>query len=165
MVHRRTREPEECTTGEHGLELYFSGIHLPAGEDPCNPDSLPRHPLTAPAPRTHPSTRTLRHHDSTGTRYKYDLDRCPARDGWSQIDTRQDASCYGTWTSTRARAVLSFCEGDVTETQYADDASYVQGLRELHAWAVEAECWRGIDPASATERARLTELGLADLLH
>lgn len=32
-----------------------------------------------------------------GERYDFDFGECSYANGWAQIDTRQDASYYGTW--------------------------------------------------------------------
>ena len=36
-------------------------------------------------------------------RYVYDFSVCTYEKGWAQIDTRQDASYYGTWTNPERR--------------------------------------------------------------
>ena len=49
-------------------------------------------------------------------RYGFDFGPCSNANGFAQIDTRQDASYYGTWCSPAARTIVNYCEGDVTTT-------------------------------------------------
>ena len=104
-----------------------------------------------------------------GDRYAYDLDHCPPRDGWLQVDTAQDAWYYGTWTNPDRLEIVQYAEGDTTRIVCEDADDYVRELRELHAWNVEAGHWKGIDPGLGKLRdhacRRLAELGLSDLLH
>ena len=43
-------------------------------------------------------------------RYAFDTGPCSYANGFAQIDTRQDASYYGTWCSPVARTIVSFCD-------------------------------------------------------
>ena len=54
-------------------------------------------------------------------RYSFDCGPCSYANGFAQIDTRQDASYYGTWTSVASRTIVNFCEGDVTTTVCESD--------------------------------------------
>ncbi len=47
-------------------------------------------------------------------RYVYDFGSCSYANGFAQIDTRQDASYFGTWCSPERRMIVNYCEGDVT---------------------------------------------------
>lgn len=99
-------------------------------------------------------------------RYLYDFKVCTYANGWAQIDTRQDASYYGTWTNPERREIFSYCEGDTTLTKCETDAEYVQELQNLVEWSQGAGHWLGIDPGFAPEmRAQFTRLGLDSLLH
>lgn len=100
-------------------------------------------------------------------RYKFDFKSCSYANGWAQIDTTQDASYYGTWTSPERRQIFNYCEGDTYLTTADTDAEYVEAVRETAAWNKERGYWLGID-AGFDDRplyARFVELGLADLLH
>ena len=104
--------------------------------------------------------------DPEGSRYAFDFGLCTPRDGWAQVDTRQDAWYFGTWTNPRLRQIVSYCEGDITVECADDDAEYVEALRALHRWNVEAGHWKGIDTMCDEDIARAFErLELDDLLH
>ena len=82
---------------------------------------------------------------------------------WAQIDTKQDAPYYGTWTEPAARMLIAYREGDVHFRRFGDDDSYTRYLTQLF----EAnDRYTGIDPMC---RAHLTDrfkrLGLGRLLH
>ena len=100
-------------------------------------------------------------------RYSFDFGQCSSANGFAQIDTRQDASYYGTWCSPASLTIVNFCEGDVTKTVCETDAEFVEQLRELASWNAE----RGyglmkIDSGFSDElRQAFEKLGVADLLH
>lgn len=103
---------------------------------------------------------------SPADRYKYDFRLCTYALGWAQIDTRQDASYYGTWTSPERREIFSYCEGDTTLTRCGTDEEYRQALAEVVRWNQDHGYWIGIDPGfSPAMKERFTALGLAGLLH
>lgn len=101
-------------------------------------------------------------------RYKYDFRLLTYDRGWAQVDTRQDASYYGTWTNPTTLEIFNYCEGDTTLTKCETDTEYVGELRKTADWNKEAGYWLGIDPGGAhcqVFTARFTALGMADLLH
>ena len=99
-------------------------------------------------------------------RYHFDFKLCTTAAGWAQVDTRQDASYFGTWTHPTKRETVCYCEGDITHTKCENDEEYVTHLRELVAWNIENETWIGIDPYGVKEaHERFATLGLTDLLH
>ncbi len=108
-----------------------------------------------------------RHFRPLSDRYGFDFGPCATDNGFAQVDTRQDASYYGTWASPAKRTIVNFCEGDVTTTVCESDDEFVRQIRELAAWNDE----RGygpmkIDPGGDHGLRRAFEtLGLADLLH
>jgi hypothetical protein len=99
-------------------------------------------------------------------RYVYDFGLLTYAKGWAQIDTRQDASYYGTWTSPTRRELFNYCEGDTTLTRCDTDEEYIAAVRECAEWNKKAGHWLGIDPGFETHpfREQFTALGLADLL-
>lgn len=101
------------------------------------------------------------------SRYRFDSGPCSYAKGYAQVDTRQDASYFGTWTSPAERKIVCYAEGDVT-TQTADtDAEYVAAIRELAAWN-DDHGWGPlkIDAlANPPLAAAFIALGLGDLLH
>ena len=100
-------------------------------------------------------------------RYSFDFGPCTTANGFAQIDTRQDASYFGTWSAPAKRTIVNFCEGDVTTTVCETDAEFVQQLRELAEWNAE----RGYGPMKIDDgfddglRQAFETLGLGDLLH
>ena len=99
-------------------------------------------------------------------RYIYDFRACTYEKGWAQIDTRQDASYYGTWTNPDRRELFNYCEGDTTLTRCDTDAEYIQAVRECADWNKSSGYWIGIDPGfGESMKERFVALGLADLLH
>jgi hypothetical protein len=101
------------------------------------------------------------------SRYKFDSGICSLAAGYAQVDTRQDASYYGTWASPSARTIVCFAEGDVITTVCGTDEEFVEQMRGLETWTNDM----GYGPlkvdAGMSEEliAQFTKLGLADLLH
>lgn len=102
-----------------------------------------------------------------GERYDFDFGECSYANGWAQIDTRQDASYYGTWCSPTRREIVNYCEGDVTRQIADTDEEFVKAIREHQDWVEGAGHGpMKIDPGFAPEmKADFERLGLADLLH
>lgn len=50
-------------------------------------------------------------------RYVFDFKYCSHKNGWSQLDTDQDASYHGQWANPSKLQLVSYCEGDVTVTK------------------------------------------------
>jgi hypothetical protein len=65
-----------------------------------------------------------------GEHYRYDFDLCTCARGWAQVDTAQDASWFGTWSSPAARTILNFAAGDVTRTVCDTEAKFAVALRD-----------------------------------
>ena len=111
--------------------------------------------------------KKTRSHDLVGDRYKYDFGKCTYAKGWAQVDSKQDASYYGTWCNPTTFELMSYCEGDVTHTQCDNAAEFVAEVRELADWNKERGYWLGIDAglADGDMRPRFIQLGLEDLMH
>lgn len=92
-------------------------------------------------------------------RYHYDFRECTYAKGWAQIDTWQDASYFGIWTSPTERKILTYCEGDITIQSADTDAEYVQIVRECIGYYEGA----AIDASSL--KHRFVALGLEEVLH
>ena len=99
-------------------------------------------------------------------RYGYDWGECSVASGYAQVDTRQDASYYGTWANPFDRIIVNYCEGDVTRTICHTDAQFIAEVNRTYEWNLNAGYWIGID-GMCNEKiiARFTELGFAHLLH
>jgi hypothetical protein len=71
---------------------------------------------------------TTRTFAEDGTRYEIDNGVCNTDNGFCQVDTDQDASYFGIWTSPERRVVCSFMEGDITVNKATTDAEYREVL-------------------------------------
>ena len=59
--------------------------------------------------------------------------------GWSEVRTWQDAPYFGLYASQKARAILTYCEGDVTLQEFPSEKFYLQGLVEAVQYYKEGE--------------------------
>ena len=111
--------------------------------------------------------KTTRDFRPLSDRYSFDCGPCSYANGFAQVDSRQDASYYGTWCSPAKRTIVNFCEGDVTTTVCESDEDFVRQIRELAAWNDEGGYGpMKIDAVSHDGlREAFETLGLADLLH
>jgi len=101
-----------------------------------------------------------------GDRYKYDFEKCHFKDGWAQLDTKQDASYYGNWVNPSKRLLFSYCEGDTTLTTCTDDEDFKTAVRECCEWHKERGYFIGIDCACVVAiEAEFDRLGLSEFLH
>lgn len=86
-----------------------------------------------------------RGHEMMSDRYSYDFKKCRYADGWAQIDTRQDASYYGTWANPLTLELQSYCEGDTTRTTCESEEDFKIEMQKTIDWNKEAGYWVGID--------------------
>jgi len=101
-----------------------------------------------------------------GDRYKYDLKRCTSDKGWAQVDTKQDASYYGTWANPLTFELMNYCEGDTTHTQCSDEQDFIHAMAECIAWNTEHDYWIGIDGmCNPAIIQAFTRMRFADALH
>ena len=99
-------------------------------------------------------------------RYSFDCGPCTTANGFAQIDTRQDASYFGTWANPFRREIVTYTEGDISITQCDNDAEFVTAIRNMHVFHIENKSWKGIDAMCRADiEHKFTNLGLADLLH
>ena len=107
-------------------------------------------------------------------RYRYDFGLCSIRNGFAQVDTKQDAHYFGTWANPFKLAILNYCEGDVTLSEAASEYEFVAELRRIELWNRDQGherfnsngCWIGIDPGfNEGLKAAFVKLGVPDLLH
>ena len=99
-------------------------------------------------------------------RYKYDWGTCSSSNGFAQVDTRQDASFYGTWANPEKRIIFNYCEGDCTTTTCDTDEEFIAEMRELEEWNIKMGGFCKVD-AGLREGAQepWKRLGLGDMLH
>jgi hypothetical protein len=116
-------------------------------------------------------TTITRGFEMMSDRYAYDFKKCSLADGWAQIDTKQDASYYGTWANPLTLELQSYCEGDTTRTKCDTEVEFAAELKSCIEWNKEAGYWLGIDPGwpgqAITERITeaFTRMGFAEYLH
>jgi len=100
-------------------------------------------------------------------RYAFDFGPCTYANGLAQIDTKQDASYFGTWCNPDSLKIVNYCEGDIT-VKTADNAEeFAAEIRDLAAWN-DKHGWgpMKIDKGLGDEMAAKFEaIGLEDLLH
>lgn len=101
-----------------------------------------------------------------GDRYKYDFEICTYAEGWAQLDTSQDASCFGTWLNPAKRQIINYCEGDVTATTVDTDEELVAEVASIKTWLDGAgHRFIGIDPGFGDAMPqRLEAAGLGSYL-
>ena len=93
------------------------------------------------------------HEFAPADRYAYDWGICSYKNDFAQVDSDQDASYFGTWANPVKRAIVNYCEGDVTLTQCDTDAvSSSLSCSRSTAWSVESG-YRpiGIEPGYSPE--------------
>lgn len=102
-----------------------------------------------------------------GSRYMFDFDLCHYKKGWSQVDTEQDCSYYGTWANIDMLTIISYIEGDII-TQKADSLDeFAQELRKIEKWNIDSGYrFIGIDTFCNNEITKQYKaIGLATMLH
>ncbi len=106
-------------------------------------------------------------------RYLYDFKVLTTGKGWAQLDTRQDASYFGTWINPERREIFCYCEGDTTLTKSETDADLLAEVSKIEHWNRE-QGYRefsngksiGIDPGfSEPLKAACVAVGLEGWLH
>ena len=101
-----------------------------------------------------------------GSRYVYDFGLCSSKNGFAQLDTGDDAECYGNWANPEKRIIFSYVEGDCTMTECDTDAEFVAEIRRSQAWHKENTGKFAVDAGLRGAAAdRWNALGLGDLLH
>ena len=95
-------------------------------------------------------------------RYQLDFGPCSTKNGFAQLDTKQDAWYYGVWANCEKRIVVSYAEGDLTTTTCENDQEFVEVITK---WGKE-DYFIGIDPGIADGAAEPWKaLGLGEFLH
>ncbi len=110
--------------------------------------------------------KTITDFNPETSRYAFDFRLCHFKNGWAQLDTRQDASYYGNWINPVTRQLVSYAEGDITIVTCETDQEFIDQVTKTYRWHKE----RGYEPAidgmcSENIISRFTELGLAHMLH
>tara|TARA_B100001094_G_scaffold9325_1_gene8323 strand:- start:418 stop:747 length:330 start_codon:yes stop_codon:yes gene_type:complete len=98
----------------------------------------------------------------SGDRYYFDFNL----KGYSQVDTKQDASYYGHWASPFDFKLVGYVEGDVTISTAPNKKEFVELMRSTAKWYSDNDDKLNIDcMLKEDQKQAWKELGLADLLH
>jgi len=79
-------------------------------------------------------------------RYTYDMGLCSLGNGFSQIDTKQDAPYFGIWANPKKFIIFSYCEGDCTTTICDNPAEFAVEVNRCADWNIENGYGFAIDP-------------------
>lgn len=100
----------------------------------------------------------------SGSRYYYDFGTCSSKHGYAQVDTREDASYYGTWANPFKWTVVTYTEGDLTICQAESQEEFVQEIRKIQEF--HGPGFIGIDSGFRKDLAEeFRKIGLGELLH
>ena len=97
-------------------------------------------------------------------RYAFDFALMPTRQ-WAQIDTTEDASYYGIWTCPAQRRIISFAEGDITDTRCTSDPEYLAELEKHYQFHRRQSSWKGIDAPYPEVEKGLKAVGAGYMLY
>ena len=93
-------------------------------------------------------------------RYYYDFGMCR---GWAQLDTKADASYYGTWACPKEKKLIAFIEGDETITSCDTIEEWVKEVKDWFNWANDIGYEPLLDAGLNDEYVKLwTDLGLTN---
>lgn len=97
-------------------------------------------------------------------RYVFDFGECSAKNGFAQIDTKQDFCGHGTWANPFTLRIVSYAEGDLYNTIAENEQEFVQEIRRIQRFY--GTDFIGIDAMADQEiKVRFQALGLGILLH
>jgi hypothetical protein len=102
--------------------------------------------------------------DNSANRYAFDFEHCRFNDGWAQLDTDQDAECFGNWAHPERLHIVSFVEGDITVIKCDDSEEFREQIEKMASFHLRMDGRFQIDPAN-NSKADWKALGLAGYLH
>lgn len=86
--------------------------------------------------------------------------------GFSQLDTKVDASYFGNWLDPINQKLVTFAEGDICLATETNPAAFAKRVRTICDWYKKNDEFIGIDPMGNEPAIEAYKsLGLADLLH
>lgn len=95
---------------------------------------------------------------------RHELDEKLGVSGYVQLATRNDAWYYGNWANPATHTLISFAEGDLTESRCCCEIEFAAELRRVAEWYDERKEWIGIDTLNPERIAAFERLGLGDLI-
>ena len=103
---------------------------------------------------------------ASADRYLYDFGLCSYENGFSQIDTNQDAWYYGTWANPFKFIIFNYVEGDCYTTICDNAEEFKQAMTELAQWNIESGHGCKIDPGGDPKnKEQWVKVGLSEYLH
>ncbi len=101
---------------------------------------------------------------SPANRYLYDFGLCSTKNGFAQVDTRQDASYFGNWANPFRLVIFSYVEGDCYTTDCDNLEEFSSELRKIKEF--HGEDFLGLDPGFNEDlKQGFIDAGLGDMLH
>ena len=99
-------------------------------------------------------------------RYAFDFKHCTFSNGYTQLDTYQDASYFGVWANPVERKIVCYAEGDITISTADDDREFTQAVRDEAFFHDKHGEFIGIDTGLDHHNLeqRFIDLGLGGLL-
>ena len=100
-------------------------------------------------------------------RYEFDFKHCTTGKGFAQVDTSQDAPYFGIWANPFTLRVVTYCEGDITIQDAANETEFIQEIQAIRTWNHEnGHKFIGIDPGfNESLKSKFNEIGLSEMLH
>ncbi len=97
-------------------------------------------------------------------RYFYDRGMCSSKNGWAQIDTKNDAWYCGQWANPFKLSIFSYVEGDTILTQCDTVEEFKAELEQIKK--CHGKEFMGIDALCNDKNIKQWhDIGLGDMLH
>ena len=104
--------------------------------------------------------------DGDINRYDFDWNDCNRKQGFAQVDTSQDFSHYGAWANPFTLTLVTFAEGDITESTADTQAEFLAELVKMRDWHHEQGDKFGIDALCDDKLiSEFKSIGAGELLH
>lgn len=106
------------------------------------------------------------HEHCPGSRYIYDFKLFEQKNGWTQLDTKNDAEYYGNWANPFKLIIFSYVEGDCSLTQCENEEEFIAEVREMEKSMNRLQYGLAIDAMMNKEaEEKWKSLGFGDLLY
>ena len=103
---------------------------------------------------------------ASADRHLYDFGLCSYANGFSQIDTDQDAWYYGTWANPFKFIIFNYVEGDCYTTICENEEEFKNAMADMAKWNTENNYGFHIDPGGDPKnKEQWINVGLSEYLH
>lgn len=91
--------------------------------------------------------KRIEKHLPDAERYRFDFGKCSSKNGFSQMDTDQDAPYYGTWGNPTTLTIINYAEGDYTEDVCENQDEFRLEIKKWfewqtkHGWNPQIDCY------------------------